>query len=190
MAPTKLYIYDSTSDADTAQADGRFDEDDVVTLGVPSREALTAALDRLVRQRVYFNRVLFQTHGEPGCIKFDGLRIYDTTLQEYFAPRNYHTLFPMYTRIYFDGCNVADGTSGTEFLQKVGKIFLKLGGGEAFGYTSPGYGISGWVPFFGGHTIHFSGQLKKLFFNPGGVQFTPPPPPEPKNRKDYIGHNI
>jgi Domain of unknown function (DUF4347) len=193
LAATKLYIYDSTSDADTAQADGRFDEDEVYTVAVPSKEELIRALDRLVARRAFFNRVLVQTHGEPGCIKFNGLRIYDTTLRDSFAARNYHTLFPMYTRIYFDGCNVAGGSMGTEFFQKVGQIFLKIAGGEVFGYTSPGYGVSGWVPFIGGHTMHFSGELKKLYFAPGGTQFTPPAPTFPDDsryRRDYIGHNI
>lgn len=194
MAPNKLYIYDSTSEADVAQADGRFDDDDeVISLGIPSRDVLVGALNGLLARRLTFSRVLFQTHGAAGCIKFNGMSIYDTTLKEYFAGKGYHALFPSYTRFYFDGCNVAEGTLGTEFFLKVGEIFLKLGGGEVFGYTSPGYGLSGWIPFLGGHTMHFSGELKKLYFKPGGVRFTPEPVPykEPvSTRRDYIGHNI
>jgi hypothetical protein len=190
MAVDKLYIYDSSSEADIAQADGRFDEDEVYTIAVPSTEQLLAKLDRLVTIGARFTRVLFQTHGGPGHIKFDNASIWDITLKSKFAPRNYHTLFPQYTRIYFDGCNVADGDLGTEFLQAVGAILLKTGGGEAFGYTSPGYGVSGWVPFFGGHTLHFSGQLKKLYFKPGGIEFTPPPPPAPTRERIERGFKV
>src|SRR5262249_52820421 len=146
-APTKLYIFDSTSEADVAQADGRFDDNDVLGFGVPSKEVLIGVLNGLVARRLTFNRVLFQTHGAPGCIKFNGMSIYDITLRDNFTAGRYHTLFPNYTRFYFDGCNVAEGTLGSEFFLKVGEIFLKLGGGEVFGYTSPGYGMSGWIPF-------------------------------------------
>jgi hypothetical protein len=191
MAVDKLYIYDSTSDADVAQADGRFDDDEVYTIAAPSTERLLLALDRLVAGRARFSRVLFQTHGGPGHIKFDSQSVWDITLKEKFAPRNYHTLFPQYTRMYFDGCNVAEGSLGTEFLQAVGKIFFKVGGGEAFGYTSAGYGVSGWVPFIGGHTLHFSGEMKKLYFKPGGIEFIPPPPPMPKDSGRWnIGNKV
>lgn len=193
MAPYKLYIYDSTSDVDADQADGRFQSNDVIALGIPSKTVLLGALDGLVARGLTFSRVLFQTHGQPGCIRFNKLSIYDTTLRDEFASRRYHALFPQYTRFYFDGCNVAEGTLGTDFFRKVGEIFLKLGGGEVFGYDSPGYGLSGWIPFLGGHTLHFSGELKTLYFQPGGKEYTPAPSKDHEpvsTRRDYVGHNI
>jgi len=176
----KLYIYDLSSPEDRDQARKRFDDDDDVrAVGVTSKMHLLADLSRLVVEKTYFSRLLVQTHGGPGHIKLDGDSIYDTTLKSDFAGRGFHKLFPFYTRIYFDGCNVADGSLGSDFLETVGSIFLRNGGGEVFGWTSPGYGMSSWIPFIGGHTIHFSGNLKKMYFSPGGTKTVPPPAPNP-----------
>jgi hypothetical protein len=130
-----------------------------------------------------------------GSIKFNGRSIWDTTIRDDFDPRGFHTMVPMYTRFYFDGCNVGEGTLGDGFIEKIGTSFLKLGGGEAFGWTSPGYGMSGWIPFIGGHTVHFSGDVKRMYFAPGGTKilYTPPASvwgPDRPHQKDYIGHNM
>jgi len=172
----KLYIYDGSTEEDRSQASGRFSKSDGVrSYGVDSKRALVFILDRLVMEKAYFSRLLVQCHGGPGNLKINGSSIWDTTLRDDFAGRGYDALFPLYTRIYFDGCNVAEGSLGSDFLDMVGKVFLRRGGGEVFGWTSAGYGMSGWIPFIGGHTVHFSGQLKKVHFRPGGVQYTPPP---------------
>jgi len=192
----KLYVYDSSSEADSDQASGRFDDNGrVYQMGVASKEELIQRWSNLQRAGYKFNRVLFQTHGSAGCIKFNGRSIYDTTIRDDFDPRGFHTMFPMYTRFYFDGCNVGEGTLGDEFIEKIGTSFLKLGGGEVFGWTSPGYGMSGWIPFIGGHTVHFSGGVKKMFFRPGGTRIIESPSAsvwgtERPGQKDYIGHNI
>ncbi len=181
----KLYIYDSSTEEDREQADRRFDDDEVWKVGVPSKEALLAELDQLLKKGVMFNRVLFQTHGASGNIEFNGRTIWDSTLKRDFAGRNYHKLFPFYTRIYFDGCNVAADPFGTQLLDAAGEVFLRLGGGEVFGWTSYGYGITWRIPFIGGHTIHFSGGVRKVFFGRGGVKLPPPPAPkEPKERME------
>ena len=39
--------------------------------------------------------------------------------------------------------------------------------------------MSSWIPFIGGHTVHFSGYLKKAYFGPGGVKLAPPPARDP-----------
>ena len=176
----KLYIYDHSSPEDRAQAEGRFsDDDDVLMVGVNSREDLLAQLNRLVAEKRYFSRLLIQTHGGPGNIKFDGKPIYDTSLKSNYIRGGFHRLFPLYTRVYFDGCNVAEGVSGDGFLETFGSIFLRGGGGEVFGWTSAGYGMSVSMfipPFLWGHTVHFTGSLKKVYFRPGGVKFNPPAP--------------
>jgi hypothetical protein len=184
----KLFIYDTSDDGDD-QADGRFDDmDDVTTVATDSKEGLIAGLDGLVRAGARFDRVLFQTHGGPGNIRFNGLTIWDRTLREKFGGRNYHALFPVPTRIYFDGCNVAGGSLGTEFLEAAGEVFLRSAGGETVGFTTPGYGFSGWVPFVGGHTIHFSGGLKRIRFGPGGVVLSDGPTRNPLD--DYGKPNV
>jgi len=176
--PGKLFIYD---EEDEDQADDRFDSDDVTALAVGSTEELLAALDRLVASHATFDRVLFQTHGASGVIKFGDHHVYDITLTGRFAGRRYHTLFPWYTRIYFDGCNVAVGSEGDKFLTAAGNVFLRISGGETFGWTSYGYGYSGWVPFIGGHTIHFTGEVKKFHFSPGGILIPEAPTPKVNN---------
>jgi hypothetical protein len=170
----KLYIYDASSPEDRDQARVRFGDGDVRALAVASRAELTTELDRLVAEKAYFSRVLVQTHGAPGRIDFNGLSIYDTTLKTHFAGRGYERLFPLYTRIYFDGCNVAEGSSGDGFLQTVGEIFLRRGGGEVFGWTSLGYGITHRIPIIGGHTVHVTGHVKKMHFRLGGVRIPAP----------------
>ncbi len=191
----KLFIYDVSDEDNEDQALGRFDVDEVEWVGVSTMKNLLAALDRLVRHRATFDRVLVQTHGHPGHVDFGNDHIWDITLEREFAARNYHTLFPQYTRFYFDGCNVAEGSLGTEFLEAVGPIFLRMGGGVAQGWTSAGYGYSSWVPFIGGHTIHWSGGFKSISFAPGGNKVPDLPstsifPPDRPHQKDYIGHNI
>jgi len=164
----RLYIYDSNSGASTNRADSRFDSDETCTVGVGNTAQLLAALDGLVTRGAVFDRVLLQTRGGPGHIRFGDEIIWDITLKERFASRSYHTLFPLYTRIYFDGCNVANGSLGTEFLAAAGSIFLRSAGGEVLAFNNPGYGLPGWVPIIGGDTLRFGGQLRKLYFAPGG----------------------
>lgn len=176
----KLFIYDVTTEEDRDQASARIDDDeDMTVLGVTSKTHLLGELDRLVRGKQHFSRVLVQTHGTPGSIEFNGHPIFDTTLKTDFMGRGFHTLFPAYALIYFDGCNVAKGDSGTVFLDTFGSIFLRGAGGQVFGWTSYGYGMSSRIPFIGGHTVHFSGSVKRAYFNPGGTKYNPPTPRDP-----------
>ena len=179
----KLYIFDGSSEEDRDQAELRFGEDEVTAIGATSKTHLLAELRGLVAAKAYFSRVLVQTHGSPGCIKFDGKSIYDTTLRDDFAGRGLHRLFPLYTRFYFDGCNVAEGSLGDGFLDMVGRVFLRNVGGEVSGWTSPGYGMTSVLApvFLWGHTVHFSGELKKVFFGPGGVKQAPAPRAVPRS---------
>jgi hypothetical protein len=171
----KLFIYDTGDDDNREQAEGRFDGDDgVVALPCGSQNELLAGLDRL-RGHAIFDRVLVQTHGGPGRITIGGDHLFWTFFGSYIKDMGYDVLFPYYTRIYFDGCNVGAEQGGTDFLEAVGGTLLKRGGGEVYGWTSAGYGYSSWIPFIGGHTVHFSGELKKLYFDPGGVKVSPPP---------------
>jgi hypothetical protein len=181
----KLYCYDFTSEEDRDQAALRFRSGDqtIRTMGIMSPDHLVAFFAQLLAESATFDRVLIQTHGSSGCIKFNDLSIFDTFLKSKFAGKNFHRLFPAYTRIYFDGCNVAADPFGWDFLEAVGSIFLRLSGGEVFGHTDPGYGITFDLPFIGGnpiggHTIHGSQTLRTVYFGPGGIkvrQSAPPP---------------
>jgi hypothetical protein len=172
----KLFIYDTGDSDNREQGEGRFDRsDNVVPVPVANEDQLLAALDRLVRANAVFDRVLVQTHGSPGEMKFSEHFIGALTLNRDFTNRQYHQLFPFYTRFYFDGCNVGKGSDGTEFMEAVGSIFLYLMGGEVIAWESYGYAYDNWIPLIGGHTIHWSGGLKKLRFGTGGVRMADQP---------------
>lgn len=172
----KLYIYDSTSTLDRAQALCRFGKSsDIVILPVASANQLAAELTKLKSSGVTFDRMLIQTHGNSGMIFFNHQALTATGLLVQFSGKGYDVLFPTYTRIYFDGCNVAEGDDGKNFLTTAGTIFLQNGGGEVFAYGSLGTAMPSWVPFIGGHTVHFNAGLVTIQFSPGGKVFTPPP---------------
>ena len=188
----KMYIYDAMTEEDRDQARARVRQNPNMTvLGVTSKQHWIAEMDRLVAERPIFDRVLVQTHGAPGKLSIGSGSIYDTTLRDDFAGRRYHTLFPTYTRFYYDGCNVAEGSMGTDFLDMTATIFLKTGGGEVFGWENYGYAMPWWLPFLGGHTIHnLDGNLKKFFYRAGPVKYTPPREPYQKPERMERGFKI
>ena len=116
--PKKLYIYDKTSWQDQVQAAGRFDfaDTDVVTMPVGSMQDVLDGMDKLLAKGTVFDRMLIQTHGNTGRMWFGDDLMWDTTWTKYFANRHYESLFPTSARVYFDGCDVANGGIGVEFL--------------------------------------------------------------------------
>jgi Domain of unknown function (DUF4347) len=168
----KLYIYDKSSNIDRIQAAQRFIGDkDVLAIGITVGVAnLQKVFEMLSGNNQKFDRVVFQTHGSPGKIYFGNEHVDALTLKSRF--QNFDNLFPAYTRIYFDGCNVADGEDGTNFLLAAGAVFLRRAGGEAFGWRNIGHAVgSQWIPFIRGHTIHLGGSsnLKTIRFFQGGT---------------------
>jgi hypothetical protein len=174
---SKLFIYDALDDDNREQAEGRFDDDyDITPLPCRSLAHLMANLD-LLKGRFVFSHVLFQTHGGPGRITIGPDRLYWTTFTDTMKDSGYDALFPFYTLIYFDGCNVAaaDGLDeGLNFLSAVGHAWLLRAGGQGFGWTSAGYASWGSFPLIGGHTMHFTGNVVRLYFGPGGRMVNPP----------------
>ena len=171
----KLYIYDSTSSLDVAQAACRFGaSSDIVTLAISSASQLVTEFEKLVQAGATFDRMLIQTHGNAGMIFFNHVALTADTLLSKFANRGFDALFPVSTRVYFVGCTVASGDEGKRFMTVAGGIFLKRSGGEVFAFTSLGTAIPWWVPFIAGHTVHFNDGFVKIFFSPGGSVFDPP----------------
>ena len=85
-----------------------------------------------------------------------------------FGGVDYRRIFPSFTRVYFDGCNVAEGNYGWLFLQEIAKALCGAGG-VVFGWTSKGYALSAW-----GHTaphkwFHPWGKVRYVVAKPGGV---------------------
>jgi hypothetical protein len=168
---SKLYVYDSSSDIDRNQEKVRFSKQEgLVTLGVGSRAELLRGLDGLVANGNTFTRVLFQTHGHSGGIWFgdDFITSYAFATPDFLG--KYERLFPNRTKMYFDGCNVAAGDDGWNFLAESGRVLLRLGGGITMGYTSLGIAMPSFVPFISGHTVHLTGNLRAIQFGAGGVE--------------------
>jgi hypothetical protein len=181
--PNKLFVY-NLEYLDIGQAIGRFGwptnltpDPEITMLPITSKQDVFNALDGYLAKRMVFNRVLFQTHGDAGLAWFGNDEIHDYSWK-WFENKGYEKLFPTYSRIYFDGCDIADGKEGVKFLRAAGRVFLKGQGGEVVGWTSFGLGLPGIVPFIGGHTIHPFGDVVKVIFAPGDTVGTLAPPPE------------
>jgi hypothetical protein len=154
-----LHIFDSSDSRirQTAAARGA-----VHRLGLPDGNALAPALDNLVAQGNRFDRVLFETHGSPGRIYFDGNYVGAGYWRSVVA-RNYARITSPNARVYFNGCNVAEGDAGWRFLEAAAAVFLSPGGGVVFGQTSVGFGNP-----FNGHVVHLWGSTRTLFVDAHG----------------------
>lgn len=100
----------------------------------------------------------------------------ESNLAGWLGSRGYEDLRLPNTRIYFDGCNVADTTGdcafgpcpkgasdGPSFLAEFGKIFLRKCGGRVTGSTSAGLANP-----FGYHVYHLWGETVVVFVYKGG----------------------
>jgi hypothetical protein len=163
--PTLLHIYDSSDLLIDITASVRrvFGRDQVHRIGVPGRFDLVDALDELVTKGVTFQRCLFETHGSSGSISF-GHDALDGRVFRGWASRGYNRIFELHSRLYFNGCNVADDPWGWDFLDGAGKCFLSRGGGVSFAQTGVGRPI-----IFTGHVVHFGAKVCKSVWAPGGV---------------------
>lgn len=154
-----LHIYDSSDlrVRQTAATRGAAN-----MLGIGKLADLGPALDKLVRQGHYFERILFETHGGPGRIWFDTGRLTAGYWQARRGRRWGH-LVTTNARIYFNGCNVAEGPNGWKFLEAAAEVFMKPGGGSIFGQTSFGFGNP-----FTGNTVHLWGKTRTLYVDAKG----------------------
>lgn len=153
-----LHIFDSSDSSiiETAGVRGVVDR-----LPISDASGLASALDHLVAAGSRYNRVLFETHGSPGCIYFHHQPI-SAAWWRAARDRHYANLTTAGVRVYFNGCNVAEGASGWEFLRAVVPVLVTRGG-EVFGQTSTGYGNR-----FNGHVVHFWGSTRTLFVDSNG----------------------
>lgn len=175
----KLFIYDTHDAGNKKQAEARFGVVEMAiqvhALPVGSKDELLRELDKLVAQRMTFERVLFQAHGNTGRLWIGQDIVRDTDWATSFAGRNYDSLFPSFTRVYFDGCLVAGGETGTKFLEGAGKTLLRKGGGVVFASVETGQGITVRAPLVGGHTIYPRDSFEYVYFKPGGIVDRNPP---------------
>jgi hypothetical protein len=169
--PTLLHIYDSSDLMIDFTSSIRmvFGMDRVHRIAVPGRFDLVDAIDELVAKDMTFNRCLFYTHGSSGSIRFGRDRI-DGNVFRGWSSRGWNRLFAYHSRIYFNGCNVADDPWGWDFLDGAGKCFLSRAGGVTFAQTGVGRPI-----IFTGHIVHFGAKVCKSVWAPGGL---------------FVGHSV
>ena len=170
-----LHIYDAEEWLSRTSEPFRHNSNDMIQIGVRGGKAgLIRVLDTLVTQQRTFLRCVFSTHGNSGNIYFDGQPLGVSTLQEFAKKATYSQLFPLTTRMYFNGCNVADGDKGWRFLDAAGNAFLQRMGGVTFGHTSKGFAMHPLVlgiatmPFLAGKVVHFWGDTRYSVIAPGG----------------------
>jgi len=154
-----LHIYDSSDSriVQTANQRGAANR-----LPISNANNLCGALDGLLAAGSVFDRILFETHGSPGKIYFGGVSI--NTAWWNSIPGRFNMLAASTCRIYFNGCNVAEGNDGWAFLESVVGVFMTTGGGEVFGQTSVGFGNP-----FNGHVVHLWGATKRLYVTDGRI---------------------
>jgi hypothetical protein len=108
-----------------------------------------------------FDRILFEIHVALGLTAFGDRGI--TTPYWSSIKGRYNRLVSANARIYFIGCNVAEGSKGWDFLESVANVFMTSGGGVIFGQTSAGFGNP-----YNGHLVHFWGKTRTVKVDASG----------------------
>lgn len=167
MSTNRLAIYDADDQSCNSFGENRDAERKIAVTG--GLKGLVAAWDSFMQSPGGpYAKVVFDTHGNAGEIFFNGEGLGWGGVGKVFGKYNYTHVFPRFTRVYFDGCNVAEDDEGWLFLQEVAKAFLRAGGGLVFGWTSKGYTLG-----IGGHTaphkwVHLTGKVRYVVARAGG----------------------
>jgi hypothetical protein len=162
---TLLHIYDTSDWVGRRQHETS--HGDVYSVAVSSGvHELMEKPNDLIQDGQFFRRAVFTTHGGPGSISLNHQKINAEILYKMFNQMRYDRIFPFKsTRMYFDGCNVADGDDGWKFLEAAARTFLRAGG-NVYGWTSVGLGMPSVIPFIGGHTEHLWGDVRGVVITP------------------------
>lgn len=161
-----LVIYDADDSNITAGVNRRTDLETIVRLPITNDGSnFLSSLDGLVSSGQTHHRILFDTHGSGGTLAFGNAGVNASWVRANMAGRGYDGICSGSTRIYFNGCNVAEGASGWEFLRAIAGVFLLRGGGSVFGHTSLGISVRwGLYP----RTVHLWGDVRTVYVAPGG----------------------
>jgi hypothetical protein len=105
------------------------------------------------------------SQGAPGCI---GLAqdVLDTAGVRALRGRGFNTVFAPGARIFFGGCNLADGVKGVTFLKEFGTTFLLHAGGSVAATTSLGLALGRYPG--NGKTHLLWGDTVRLVFDTAG----------------------
>ena len=132
---------------------------------VSIEQDLIGELERLVAEGQRFTRIVFDTPGRGGRIRFGDWAITAAWIRASLAKRGFDALCAPDARIYFKGCDAAEGEAGWDLLAATAEIFLGCGGGK----------VVGQVPGRDGKPAHGSlpwGRLKTLHIAKGGKTAT------------------
>ena len=170
MDPPLLHIYDAADRGTRLTAWIRRNSWRSNVYPLPIEDGLAGlmrALDKLAAERKTFQHCLIETHGNAGVIFFKGEFLDGQRLTIFFGGRGYESIFPHWSRIYFNGCNIADDDKGWDLLDAAGQMFLRIGGGETFASTRFG-SLYPW-DYLNGHIYHIASDTCYSRWFPGGV---------------------
>lgn len=154
-----LHLYAGDDVRILASADRRGEANRYAIAG---EDDLIVTLDGLVRSARRFDRILFDSHGGPGFIEFGDRSIHADWWRQ-VEGRNWGNLTTANARVYFNGCNIAQGPARWVFLEAVAAALLNPGGGEVFAHTSIGI-----ANMFFAHVVHFTGTTRRVIAGPNG----------------------
>ena len=165
-------IYDllAINDSSSRQMDllrrRKSDDSYVIDIDWGGHAYLRGQLKGLISSGYQFHNCVFTTHGSPGAIWLGDQYINREVWYTEFYNGPYGKLFPFpNTKLYFAGCNVADGDKGWRFLTAAARSLLGVAGGTAMGWTSLGFGLG---PIHSGHVAHLWGDTREVSVLAGG----------------------
>jgi len=109
-------------------------------------------------------RLEFNTHGKPGRVSLGSDGLTAKAIVD-MRPQHFHKAFAKDARVFFHGCNVAEGRKGEEFLEAFAQTFFIGGGGRVGASTSLGFGTGNWV---NGKVYHLWGMTKYVTADSAG----------------------
>ena len=140
-------------------------------LGEGNEDTYTVKVDRgivelmsklrwMLDEGMTFQNAVFRTHGCSGAIWFGEDYINAEKWYTLFHYCRYERLFPFKDgKLYFEGCNVAEGAEGWRFLEAAARSLRS--GGVAIGWTSLGYSAAS------SSVKHLWGDTRQVTFIPG-----------------------
>ena len=146
-----LHIYDVTDPVIRWTVERRAEPN---KLGVISAQDLENGLDHLLATGQTFDRILFETHGSPGCLWFQNSPVGPSQLVKY---GRFSRLTTSGARIYFNGCNVGDGAEGWKFLNFAAAALIVPHTGKVVAQTRVGFGN-----FYNGHVVHLASDTRAI----------------------------
>ena len=143
----RLFLREGNEDTYTVKVDGGIDR-------------LFSKLRWMTNEGTTFQNAVFRTHGCSGAIWFGDDYINAEKWYALFHHCRYERLCPFKdSKLYFAGCNIAEGAEGWRFLEAAARSLRS--GGIAIGWTSLGVSLASRP------SIHFWGDTRQVTFIPG-----------------------